>query len=460
MDEPSTSIKVKESETEYFVDVSKRVCKGATDNDDSDECNSIKSEPDSDLYYSDSEDEITKKKSKRQTKSDPSTSESTSEPKDHFALWSLFFDETMITNILACTNKKITMIAARYSSKSKSDVSRLDIHELYAFIGLLIYTAVFKSNDENILSIFATDGTGREIFKCVMSRNRFILLLNTICFDESTTRIESLNEENIAPVSHIFNSFVANCQKHYTIGPIVSVDEQFISFENNRQSIKRREKNPFKYGLKILFLCDAETNYFYNGHLCTDKCSNVEIFPNSDVISTSNQEFDSSAVGPELPFHKLAGAANLEEPTRKSVIYTCRRRARTWHMGIFYHLLDISTVNAYILYQDSGKDVDDMEIFLKDLARSLVIKHLLKKVDNVRIPHNTKVTIRRIIGTAVPPIAPLGTQDVCRVPRKTCRMCPPVKKRKTNYCCLVCKVHICMQCSATICLPCAACVSF
>lgn len=60
--------------------------------------------------------------------------------------------------------------------------------ELRAFIGLLYYTAAFNSNHEKIERIFTTDGTGRKIFRCVMSKNRFATLLIALRFDNPADR--------------------------------------------------------------------------------------------------------------------------------------------------------------------------------------------------------------------------------------------------------------------------------
>nr|CAI5845985.1 unnamed protein product [Callosobruchus analis] len=57
----------------------------------------------------------------------------------------------------------------------KPPVNELDIIKLKSFIGLLFYSAVFKSNHENLNSLFTTDGTGRDIFRTVMRKNRFAI---------------------------------------------------------------------------------------------------------------------------------------------------------------------------------------------------------------------------------------------------------------------------------------------
>nr|CAH7758494.1 unnamed protein product [Callosobruchus chinensis] len=64
------------------------------------------------------------------------------------------------------------MRASYKDSNSISHLRDVDVAELKAFVGLLIYTSIFKSNHENVDTIFATDGTGRDIYqrkvKCLM----------------------------------------------------------------------------------------------------------------------------------------------------------------------------------------------------------------------------------------------------------------------------------------------------
>jgi len=69
--------------------------------------------------------------------------------------WSYFIDDGILFEILTWTNIEISKHREKYQIYS-SDLRNVDIIELRAFIGLLFYSAVFKSNHEDISSIFAT----------------------------------------------------------------------------------------------------------------------------------------------------------------------------------------------------------------------------------------------------------------------------------------------------------------
>lgn len=76
-------------------------------------------------------------------------------------LFQLIFDQRMLNTVLIWTNKKLEEFQTRYPKYFA--FSQTNPVELKNFLALLIYSAIFKSNKENLLSLFATDGTGRGI---------------------------------------------------------------------------------------------------------------------------------------------------------------------------------------------------------------------------------------------------------------------------------------------------------
>ena len=88
-------------------------------------------------------------------------------------------------------------------------VHNIDIAELKAFIGLLVFTAIFKSGNESIDGLFATDGTGRDIFRCTMTKNRMLFILAALRFDNPDDREDRKKNYPTAAISTIFNMFIA-----------------------------------------------------------------------------------------------------------------------------------------------------------------------------------------------------------------------------------------------------------
>lgn len=124
---------------------------------------------------------------------------------------------------------------------------------------MLIYSAIFKSNRESVLSLFASDGTGREIFRASMSKNRFMAFLLALRFDDAS-------DQN------------PKTQNNHSIGTNATVDEMLIEFRRSRFKMYMPNK-PGKYGLKMQCLVDTEKFYIYNIYLyikllcCTPPCT-------------------------------------------------------------------------------------------------------------------------------------------------------------------------------------------
>ena len=126
---------------------------------------------------------------------------------------------------------------------------------------------VFKSNHEDLSSLFATDGTGRDIFRATMTKNRFLFLLAALRFDCIATRTERQKNDPLATISSIFNMFVENSKSNYSCGQYTTVDEMLVPFRGKFRYRLYMKSKPAKYGIKIFILSDARTSYFVNGSI-------------------------------------------------------------------------------------------------------------------------------------------------------------------------------------------------
>ncbi|XP_030753898.1 piggyBac transposable element-derived protein 4-like [Sitophilus oryzae] len=189
------------------------------------------------------------------------------------SIWNSLITNDMLDIIIRWTIVRLRRERLKYKNQNHSDLRDLDVTELKSFIGLLFFTSIFKSNTEDIRSIFATDGSGRDIFRCVTNANRFAILLICLRFDNPNDRSERKKNDPIAPISEVFNSFVANCQSLYTLGTGACIDEMLIAFRGRSKFKIYMPNKPAKYGLKLMVPTDARTSYFYNGYLYCGKDS-------------------------------------------------------------------------------------------------------------------------------------------------------------------------------------------
>lgn len=101
---------------------------------------------------------------------------------DPLKIWSFLFTEDMENEIILRTNEKILLFKDKYNDPDRTELRELTKEEFRAFLAILYYSAVFKSNDEDLQEMFATDGTGRDIFRCSMSLKRVYVLLACLRF--------------------------------------------------------------------------------------------------------------------------------------------------------------------------------------------------------------------------------------------------------------------------------------
>lgn len=63
----------------------------------------------------------------------------------------------------------------KYKQQDHTVLKELDFIELKPFIELLYFPMAFKSNHEDLNVLVGTDGSGRDIFRAVMIKSRFLV---------------------------------------------------------------------------------------------------------------------------------------------------------------------------------------------------------------------------------------------------------------------------------------------
>lgn len=465
--------------------------------------------------------------------------------------WKKIFSQDILDIIVHNTNIRINKFRDRPGNFDRTEYRETNSVEMNGFLGLLILTAAFKSNTEAIESIFATDGTGREIFRLTMSAKRFAILLACLRFDTHEERMMRVKTDPAAAISHILDIFIHNSQSSYCLGANVTVDEMLVGFRGRCKFKMYLPSKPVKYGLKVQCLVDARTHYIYNAYIyCgkgTDSLKDLTetekkfSIPTQAVIRLSKPIFGSrrnitgdnwyssielvdyllknglTYVGTmkknkrEIPKEFLpsktrpvgstmygftsdktlisrvpkknkcvvlissmhhskhddnglpeiisfynstkSGVDAVDEKTSK---YSCSRRTQRWPMALFYRIVDMSSVNAYINHQSCAdtKRLERLE-FLKVLAKQLYEPLLVERSQKTNLSRELRYGLIRILDTAPQAPAPAEVEDVLpRNQRKYCSNCDPKLKRKTAHLCVNCKKSICLQCSKKICIRC------
>lgn len=186
--------------------------------------------------------------------------------------WKLLMSDEMMKDLVNCTNIYIASISDRFSRER--DAKSTTEAEMKAFIGLLYICGVHKSSHVNITDLWATDGTGIEIFRTTMSSKRFLFLLRCIRFDDIRDRQSRRDIDKLAPIREFFEKFVDNCQKCYNVGEYVTIDEQLQPFRGRCPFRQYMPKKPARYGVKIFALVDSRVFYTWKMEVYTGQQPN------------------------------------------------------------------------------------------------------------------------------------------------------------------------------------------
>ncbi|KAJ8872479.1 hypothetical protein PR048_026085 [Dryococelus australis] len=136
---------------------------------------------------------------------------------------------------------------------------------------------------------------------------------------------------------------------------------------------------------------------------------------------------DPSSSKPELiEFYNFTkgGVDALDE---ECTLHSTSWRTRRWPFAIFYALLNMSLVNAYVLFCAFRENPKQSRLeFVKALAKVLVGPQLNTRMLNVHIPHELRLSIERILKKNTCPENPPQLYRQVR-----CVKCPRTNNMKT-----------------------------
>ena len=122
--------------------------------------------------------------------------------------------------------------------------------EMLAFIGLFYIHGLHKQNFTHINRIY-DDVKGLSVFGATMARNRFMILLRCLAFDDRTERDRRWQTDRLAAMRDVFEQFNDNYVASLICGDYLCIDECLYACRNQ---IGFRQYNPIKparYGINI-----------------------------------------------------------------------------------------------------------------------------------------------------------------------------------------------------------------
>lgn len=182
---------------------------------------------------------------------------------EEYRIFSLFFPDEMLEQIVIYTNQEIEKRKSGYQS-TQWFIHPTDLLEIKALIGVLFMSAVLKNSGLNAEDMFSKI-YGPPIFRSAMHKKRFDFLLINIRFDNKDTRNAGRANDKFAPFREIWTEFEKNCENYYSPSEYLTIDETFLGFRGKCPFKMYIPSKPDKYVLKIVSLCDARTFYFLGG---------------------------------------------------------------------------------------------------------------------------------------------------------------------------------------------------
>ena len=105
---------------------------------------------------------------------------------------------------------------------------------------------------------------GLAVCQATMSRHRFMQIKSFLRFDDPRRRDK---EDPLAPIRAIFEHFICRLRQFYVADLMLTIDEQLLEFRGRVKFKQYISSKPGKFGIKVFWLCDADSYYMLNGFI-------------------------------------------------------------------------------------------------------------------------------------------------------------------------------------------------
>lgn len=205
----------------------------------------------------------------------------------------LIFTSEMCSIIIRETNRRALSAIAKLNADFPvipiREWNKLTSKEFDAYLAVLILAGVQRSRKENVEDLWKT--TSNPLFRASMSISRFRQINRFIRFDNMNTRAERMNESKVAPILDIWLLLNANLRKMYRPSANLTVDEQLFPYRGRTKFTMYMPNKPAKYGIKVWWVCDAETSYPITGQVYSGKSEVRDVNQGERVVRELCSQF-------------------------------------------------------------------------------------------------------------------------------------------------------------------------
>lgn len=133
---------------------------------------------------------------------------------------------------------------------------------------------------------------------------------------------------------------------------------------------------------------------------------------------------------------------------------TCSRKTRRWPMCVFYGMINIATINSFVVYCHNSHKANTKPAsrfqFMLNLGKSLAEPWMRQRLNIPNLRRNIRQDINEILN-----IQPVPEPDNPMAKKRTvCSFCPSRLRRMTTNFCVQCKRAICGQHNRNCCPEC------
>ena len=138
------------------------------------------------------------------------------------------------------------------------------------------------------------------------------------------------------------------------------------------------------------------------------------------------------------------GKDGVDQNDQLCSYYSMERKSMKWYKRVFWRLIGIAMVNAYIVFKKTTGPHITHIAFLKDAIRSLVIAGQLPEPlqQHPGQPQQHQQALRLLPGNHFPEHHP--SAQTRQNPCKVCVVCSHVKLKELRYRCELCQVSLCI----------------